>query len=128
MPSGPRGADDLHGNVPDNRATVLMLVDVINDLDFPRNEELVWKATSLARTIAMLKARCRKARAPAIYVNDNLDRWRSDFRGLSKTEAPLPAGYKLPSASRWVHRAVVADRLAVPCNCLNAWLRLVADT
>jgi len=83
MPSGPQVADDLHGNVPDNRATVLMLVDVINDLDFPRNEGLVWKAASLARTIAMLKARCRKARVPAIYVNDNRDRWRPDFRRVN---------------------------------------------
>ena len=33
----PRKAGDLHGNVPDSASAVLMLVDVINDLNFPGN-------------------------------------------------------------------------------------------
>lgn len=82
MPSGRRKAGDLHGNVPDASPAVLMLVDVINDLDFPGNEDLVKHAALLGQTVATLKARCRKAGIPAIYVNDNRDKWRSDFRAV----------------------------------------------
>ena len=30
-----RGQDDLHGNVPDQSQVVLLLIDVLNDLNFP---------------------------------------------------------------------------------------------
>ncbi len=33
-----RGHDDLHGNVPDQSQVVLLLIDVINDLNFPDNQ------------------------------------------------------------------------------------------
>lgn len=33
--------DDLHGNVPDRCPVALLLVDVINDLDFPGNAAVV---------------------------------------------------------------------------------------
>jgi nicotinamidase-related amidase len=36
----------------------------------------------MARQIAALKRRARQEGVPAIYVNDNFGRWRSDFRGL----------------------------------------------
>jgi nicotinamidase-related amidase len=36
----------------------------------------------MARRLAALKQRARRAGIPAIYVNDNFGRWRSDFRGL----------------------------------------------
>jgi len=32
-------SDDLHGNAPDRSAVVLLVVDVINDLNFPQNEK-----------------------------------------------------------------------------------------
>lgn len=73
---------DLHGNVPDSCPAALLLVDVINDLDFPGNAGLVRRAASLGRTIAALKARCRVAGIPAIYVNDNREKWRSDSRAV----------------------------------------------
>lgn len=61
-------------------ATALLLVDVINDMDFPGSEQLVRHALPMARRIAALKARAAKAGIPAVYVNDNFGRWRSDFR------------------------------------------------
>ena len=70
--------EDLHGNVPDTCNTALLLVDVLNDLDFPGAKPLIQAAPRLARNIAALKHRCRKAKIPAIYVNDNRNRWRSD--------------------------------------------------
>ncbi|HXU20055.1 MAG TPA: isochorismatase family cysteine hydrolase [Verrucomicrobiae bacterium] len=69
---------DLHGNVPDASPIALILVDVINALDFPNNGYLLKRVPRLAKNIATLKTRCRERRIPAIYVNDNHDKWRSD--------------------------------------------------
>jgi len=67
----------------DERApTVLLLVDVINDMDFPGSEALVRQAIPMARRLAALKASATQAGIPSIYINDNFGRWRSDFRHL----------------------------------------------
>ena len=70
---------DLHGNVPESSPVVLLLIDVINDMEFPGAEKLVRHAVPMARRLAALKKRARKAGVPAIYVNDNFGRWQSDF-------------------------------------------------
>src|SRR3954464_7566330 len=62
--------------------TALLLVDVINDLDFPGSAELVRQAEPMARRLAALKKRAAAARIPSIYINDNFGKWRSDFRRL----------------------------------------------
>jgi nicotinamidase-related amidase len=72
-------SNDLHGNAPDRSAAALLLVDVINDLNFPQNEKLLRESQKLATCIARLKARCKQAGIPTIYVNDNRGKWRSDF-------------------------------------------------
>src|SRR3982074_3077228 len=69
----------LHGNVPDECSIALLLVDVINDLDFPGNFELLKEAPRLGRNIAALKKRCTDSGIPVIYANDNRDKWRSEF-------------------------------------------------
>jgi nicotinamidase-related amidase len=74
--------DDLHGNVPDSCPVALMLVDVINDLEFPNNRALLRAAPTLGQRIAKLKARCADVGIPTIYVNDNRNRWRSDFQAV----------------------------------------------
>jgi nicotinamidase-related amidase len=71
---------DLHGSAPDKSDTALLIVDVINDLDFPEANQLMYYVPAMARQIAKLKARTKRAGVPAIYVNDNFGRWRSDFR------------------------------------------------
>ena len=70
---------DLHGNAPDKSEVVLLLIDVINDLEFEGGEELLRNALPAARNIARLKERARNAGVPVIYANDNFGRWRSDF-------------------------------------------------
>src|SRR6516225_711023 len=40
--------------------TVLLIVDVINDLNFPGNEELIKRPSSLGQNVAGLKKRCKK--------------------------------------------------------------------
>jgi nicotinamidase-related amidase len=70
---------DLHGNAPDKSPVALLLIDVINDLDFPEGRELLEHALPMAKRIAALVERARKSEVPVVYVNDNFGRWRSDF-------------------------------------------------
>lgn len=90
--SDDHSGDDLHGNAPDCSEAVLLLVDVINDLDFPQNEKLVRDSPKLSAAIASLKQRCKQAGIPTIYVNDNFGKWRSEFsevvRHCLRPEAP----------------------------------------
>src|SRR5215216_7680499 len=74
--------EDLHGNVPDRSTVALLLIDVINDLEFPGAEQLIQYALPMARRIADLKQRARGAGIPAIYVNDNFGKWQSDLSKL----------------------------------------------
>jgi len=71
---------DLHGSAPDKSETALLLIDVINDLDFPEADALLRYARPMARRLLRLKQRAKNAGIPVIYVNDNFGRWRSDFR------------------------------------------------
>jgi nicotinamidase-related amidase len=71
---------DPHGVAPDKSRCVLLLVDVINDFDFPTSRQLLRFALPAARCIAALKKRLRARGIPAIYVNDNFGRWQSDFK------------------------------------------------
>ncbi len=75
-------SQDLHGSAPDKSATVLLLIDVINDFDFPEGEELFRLAMPVGRNIARLKERTRAAGIPTVYVNDNFGRWQSDFKKI----------------------------------------------
>jgi len=84
---------DLHGNVPDHAETALLLIDIINDLNFPGGERLLPHAEEAARHIAELKRRCREAGIPTLYVNDNFGRWQSDFaRLVAHCRAPESRG------------------------------------
>lgn len=79
----PRGCGKLWspGELADETSpVVLLLVDVINDFSFPEAPKILRYAVPAARRIAQLKKRLRRGGIPAIYVNDNFGRWRSDFR------------------------------------------------
>ena len=53
---------------------------MINALDFPEGEQLLAHALPMAERIAQLKRQAARLKIPAVYVNDNFGRWRSDFR------------------------------------------------
>ena len=74
--------DNSDGNAPDESDIVIILIDVINDLEFPEGDQLLETALPAARNIARLKQRAREAKVPVIYVNDNFGRWRSDFKKI----------------------------------------------
>jgi len=78
--SSAASSGDLYGNAPDKAPLALILIDVINDLDFPEGDELLRHALPMAGRIADLKRRLKSQGMPAIYVNDNFGRWRSDFK------------------------------------------------
>lgn len=73
---------DLHGNVPDKADVALLLIDVINDMEFKEGRSLLKRALRAADKIAQLKRRAKRAGVPVVYVNDNFGKWRSDFKRL----------------------------------------------
>jgi len=78
----PAKNEDLHGNVPDKSNVALLLIDVINDLEFESGEELLRHALPMAERLAELKRRAKAADVPVIYVNDNFGKWQSDFKKI----------------------------------------------
>lgn len=80
----PQKSEDLHGNAPDQCPVALLLIDMINDLEFPGGEDVAGAATAAAERIAALRARAKERGIPVIYANDNFGKWRSDFREVVK--------------------------------------------
>ncbi len=60
----------------------LLLVDLVNPMDFDGADALLPQALEAASAIAALKERTRAAGIPTIYVNDNFDQWHMGFREL----------------------------------------------
>jgi len=73
---------DLHGSCPDSSRVALLIVDMINGLEFPDGDALRRHGERIAPRISALAARAREAKVPVIYVNDNFGRWRSDFNAI----------------------------------------------
>jgi nicotinamidase-related amidase len=82
----------LHGNAPDKAAVALLMIDVINDLEFPQGDQLLRHALPMARAIARLKRRAKDAGVPVVYANDNFGRWQSNFN--SQVEHCLKDGVR----------------------------------
>lgn len=80
----PAQNEDLHGSAPDKCDVALLLIDVINDLEFPEGDQLLRHAVPMAHKIAALKRRAKQEGVPVIHVNDNFGRWRSDFNAQVK--------------------------------------------
>lgn len=63
-----------------SKKTALLVIDMLNTLDFPQGKELLRAAVPAAKKIAKLQERFRARRWPVIYVNDNFGHWQSDWR------------------------------------------------
>ena len=72
---------DFHGGA-EKSSVALLIIDMINDLDFGGGPKLLRHALPAAQAIRALKRRAAAAGAAAIYVNDNFGQWRSDFRQI----------------------------------------------
>ena len=79
MAKAPARAHPTQVTVP-VAGTALLLIDVINDLDFPGSHGLIQQAEAMAGRLAALKRRASAASVPIVYINDNFGQWRSDFR------------------------------------------------
>jgi nicotinamidase-related amidase len=64
--------------------TALLIIDMLSDWRFDHGAELLANASAIAASIAALKARCRQAGVPVVYVNDNRGRWRSNFSEVAQ--------------------------------------------
>lgn len=56
----------------------LLIIDMINDLDFPEGSQLLIHFRRIAPVIARLRDAAEAAGVPVIYVNDNYDQWHAD--------------------------------------------------
>lgn len=74
-----RGDHPSSGEAARAGAAVL-LIDVINDFDFPEAHQLLRFARPMAERIAELTRQARRRGIPVVYVNDNFGQWRSDFK------------------------------------------------
>lgn len=75
-----KGSRTAPREAPEKAPCALLLIDVINDLEFEGGAQLLRRALPMAKKLAALVARARASHVPVIYVNDNFGRWRSDFR------------------------------------------------
>jgi nicotinamidase-related amidase len=56
----------------------LLVIDMINDLEFEEGKQLLPHATAAARSIHALGKAARGAGVPVVYVNDNYGQWHSE--------------------------------------------------
>lgn len=64
------------------RPRVLVLVDVINPLNFPGAEKLARPALAAAKATVRLREQLDEDKVAVVYCNDNYGSWQSDFQGL----------------------------------------------
>jgi nicotinamidase-related amidase len=78
----PTAKKTLHHEEADKSSVALLLIDVINPLEFEEGEDLLEHALPMAQNIVKLKERAKAVGIPVIYVNDNFGRWQSNFKEL----------------------------------------------
>ena len=57
----------------------LLIIDTINDLEFPGGEKVLPWAKKLAKRLVGFRNAARRHGIPVIYVNDNFGHWHSSF-------------------------------------------------
>jgi nicotinamidase-related amidase len=60
----------------------LLIVDVINDLDFAHGGQVLHWAERMVQPLRSISARARKASIPVIYANDHFGHWRSEWQAV----------------------------------------------
>jgi nicotinamidase-related amidase len=63
-------------------AAALVIIDMINEFDFPDAEALAAPALAAAEVVARLRDRADALGAPIVYVNDNFGQWHSESSRL----------------------------------------------
>lgn len=77
----------------------LLVIDVVNPLNFPEADRLAPRALAAAQSIRRLRDDADALGAPVVYVNDNYGRWTSDRRHIvDEISAATPAAAALAKA------------------------------
>jgi len=76
-----RPGRSAEGELP-SATVALLLIDVINPLEFEGGESLLKEALPAARRLAQLKSDLADHGVPVVYVNDNFGYWDLGFREL----------------------------------------------
>ncbi|OLN21130.1 isochorismatase [Domibacillus antri] len=58
----------------------LLIIDMINDFNFPNGQKLAVETEKILSPILTLKQYCRSNDIPVIYVNDHYNLWKADIR------------------------------------------------
>ena len=82
----------------------LLIVDMINSLDFDGAERLIPKLDSVISTILKLRAQADALGVPVVYVNDNYGHWQSEKSELIRMCA------RKPEARAVIERITPRDR------------------
>ena len=75
MPN-PAKNEDLHGNVPDKSPVALLIVDMINDLEWPGGDKLAEQVMPVAKRIRELRDKARALGIPGSRASSSLGRSR----------------------------------------------------
>lgn len=70
----------MSGSAPGQAA--LLVIDMVNRLDFDGADRMAASALAAARRIAALRSRFHQHDWPVVFANDNFAQWRADFREL----------------------------------------------
>lgn len=62
--------------------TALLMIDVINKMDFNGGENLFMNAKKMIKPLLLLKSEAKAINIPIIYVNDNFGLWHQDMNSL----------------------------------------------
>lgn len=64
--------------LPASNSTALLIIDMINDMDFDEGNDLLVEIDAAVEVIARLREEAEAAKAPIIFVNDNFGQWHAD--------------------------------------------------
>ncbi|MFT8709839.1 MAG: isochorismatase family cysteine hydrolase [Sporolactobacillus sp.] len=78
-------------NINSKGNSALLIIDMINSLDFTEGALLLKQMETIIEPIQLLSAQMRASRCPVIYVNDNQGRWQSDKQELIARALDGPA-------------------------------------
>ncbi|WP_080239837.1 cysteine hydrolase family protein [Spirosoma rigui] len=125
--------ETLHGNAPDSASVALIIIDMINDLEFPEGPDFLEPTLEAADRIAVLKQQAKAVDIPVIYVNDNFGRWRSDFTDVLKhvlndgvRGQPLAERLKPDADDYWVLKPKNSAFYATTLEILLTYLKVKA--
>ncbi|MFC7391894.1 cysteine hydrolase family protein [Scopulibacillus cellulosilyticus] len=73
---------ELHAKTGSEHPVALLIIDMINAMDFEEGHLLLDQAEKIVEPVVQLKKRAKELNIPVIYVNDNYGVWQSDLNNV----------------------------------------------